>query len=57
MTKANLIAPYGGKLVNLMVEGREREELLHAPRNCPPSKFPCARYATWNCWQPAVFRR
>ena len=28
MTKANLIAPYGGKLVNLVVEGAEREELL-----------------------------
>ena len=28
MSKANLIAPYGGKLVNLVVEGKEREELL-----------------------------
>ena len=28
MTKANLISPYGGKLVNLVVEGAEREELL-----------------------------
>jgi sulfate adenylyltransferase len=28
MTKANLIAPYGGNLVNLVVEEKEREELL-----------------------------
>ena len=28
MTKADLIAPYGGKLVNLVVEEKEREELL-----------------------------
>jgi len=28
MSKAKLITPYGGKLVNLVVEGREREELL-----------------------------
>ena len=29
MTKADLIAPYGGKLVNLVVEEKEREELLN----------------------------
>src|SRR5215208_975497 len=28
MTRANLIAPYGGKLVNLVVDAKEREELL-----------------------------
>ena len=28
MSKANLISPYGGKLVNLVVDGQEREELL-----------------------------
>src|SRR4026208_268542 len=28
MSKAKLINPYGGKLVNLVVEGKEREELL-----------------------------
>jgi sulfate adenylyltransferase len=28
MAKAKLITPYGGKLVNLVVEGKEREELL-----------------------------
>ncbi len=28
MTKANLISPYGGKLVNLVVDEKEREELL-----------------------------
>lgn len=28
MSKANLISPYGGKLVNLVVTGDEREELL-----------------------------
>src|SRR5512143_2579630 len=33
MTKAKLIAPYGGKLVNLVVTGGERDELLgRAPR-------------------------
>src|SRR5512147_777253 len=33
MTKANLIAPYGGKLVNLVVDDKEREELLaRAPK-------------------------
>jgi sulfate adenylyltransferase len=33
MTKANLIAPYGGKLVNLVVGAKEREELLaRAPK-------------------------
>src|SRR5512147_1720719 len=33
MAKAKLITPYGGKLVNLVVEGREREELLaHASK-------------------------
>jgi len=29
MKKAKLISPYGGKLVNLVVEGKEREEALH----------------------------
>ena len=28
MSKANLISPYGGKLVNLVVDEKEREELL-----------------------------
>jgi sulfate adenylyltransferase len=28
MSKANLIAPYGGKLVNLVVDEKEREKLL-----------------------------
>jgi sulfate adenylyltransferase len=28
MAKAKLIAPYGGKLVNLVVEGKERDELI-----------------------------
>ena len=33
MTTANLIAPYGGKLVNLVVDEKEREELLaRAPK-------------------------
>lgn len=33
MTKAKLIAPYGGKLVDLVVTGKERDELLgRAPR-------------------------
>jgi len=33
MPKAKLISPYGGKLVNLVVDGKEREELLaQAPK-------------------------
>ncbi len=33
MSKANLITPYGGKLVNLVVDEKEREELLaRAPK-------------------------
>ena len=28
MSKSKLIAPYGGKLVNLVAEGEEREELV-----------------------------
>ena len=33
MMKANLIAPFGGKLVNLIAEEKEREELLaRAPK-------------------------
>src|SRR5512132_4468042 len=33
MSKANLIAPYGDKLVNLVVDEKEREELLaRAPK-------------------------
>jgi sulfate adenylyltransferase len=33
MSKANLISPYGGKLVNLVVDEKEREELLaRAPK-------------------------
>jgi sulfate adenylyltransferase len=39
MTKANLIAPYGGKLVNLMVEGKEREELLAKAAKLPSIKI------------------
>ncbi len=33
--KANLITPYGGKLVNLLVEGEEREELLARSSRLP----------------------
>jgi sulfate adenylyltransferase len=39
MTKANLIAPYGGKLVNLVVEGQEREELLARAAQLPSIKI------------------
>src|SRR4030095_7260789 len=39
MAKANLIAPYGGKLVNLLVEGKEREELLSRAANLPSIKI------------------
>jgi sulfate adenylyltransferase len=39
MSKANLIAPYGGKLVNLVVEGKEREELLARAAKLPSIKI------------------
>lgn len=39
MTKANLIAPYGGKLVNLVAEGSEREELLARAAQLPSIKI------------------
>jgi sulfate adenylyltransferase len=37
--KANLIPPYGGKLVNLVVEGAEREELLARASKLPSIKI------------------
>src|SRR3990172_117039 len=39
MTKANLIAPYGGKLVNLVVDAKERENLLARASNLPSLKI------------------
>jgi len=39
MAKAKLIAPYGGKLVNLVVEGKEREELLARAARLPSIKI------------------
>jgi sulfate adenylyltransferase len=39
MAKAKLIAPYGGKLVNLVVEGKEREELLTRAAQLPSIKI------------------
>ncbi len=39
MAKAKLIAPYGGKLVNLVVEGKEREELLAKATQLPSIKI------------------
>jgi sulfate adenylyltransferase len=39
MAKAKLIAPYGGKLVNLVVEGKEREELLTRAAKLPSIKI------------------
>ena len=39
MAKANLITPYGGKLVNLVVEGKEREELLARAGKLPSIKI------------------
>ena len=33
--EGNLISPYGGKLVNLLVEGEEREELLERSNHLP----------------------
>ena len=39
MSKAKLIAPYGGKLVNLVVEGKERDELLARASELPSIKI------------------
>jgi len=39
MSKANLISPYGGKLVNLVVEGAEREELIARAGKLPSIKI------------------
>jgi sulfate adenylyltransferase len=39
MTKAKLIPPYGGKLVNLVVEGKEREDLLARAGKLPSIKI------------------
>jgi sulfate adenylyltransferase len=39
MSKANLISPYGGKLVNLVVDGKEREELLARSSKLPSIKI------------------
>jgi sulfate adenylyltransferase len=39
MAKAKLIPPYGGKLVNLLVEGKEREELLARAGKLPSIKI------------------
>jgi sulfate adenylyltransferase len=39
MTKANLIAPYGGQLVNLVVEGAERDALLAKAAKLPSIKI------------------
>ncbi len=39
MKKANLIAPYGGELVNLVVTGEEREELLARTAQLPSIKI------------------
>ena len=39
MPKANLIPPYGGKLVNLLVTGKERDELVARVPNLPSLKI------------------
>ncbi len=39
MSKANLIAPYGGKLVNLLVTGKEREDLVARAAHLPSIKI------------------
>ena len=39
MAKAKLIPPYGGKLVNLVVEGKEREELIARASKLPSIKI------------------
>lgn len=39
MSKAKLIAPYGGKLVNLMVTGKERDALIARAAHLPSIKI------------------
>src|SRR5512139_3499534 len=39
MSKAKLITPYGGKLVDLMVEGAAREELIARAAKLPSIKI------------------
>jgi sulfate adenylyltransferase len=39
LTKAKLITPYGGNLVNLVVEGEEREELIARAAQMPSIKI------------------
>ena len=39
MSKANLISPYGGQLVNLVVTGAEREALLARAPKLPSIKI------------------
>lgn len=39
MSKANLISPYGGKLVDLMAAGKEREELIARLPSLPSIKI------------------
>jgi hypothetical protein len=56
MTKAKLIDPYGGKLVNLVVNAEEREDLLARASQLPSIKITMRIFATWNYWLPAVFR-
>jgi len=39
MSKANLISPYGGKLVNLVVHDKERDDLLARASRLPSIKI------------------
>ena len=39
MSKANIIPPYGGKLVNLVVAGKERDDLVSRVPNLPSIKI------------------
>jgi len=39
MSKANIIPPYGGKLVNLVLTGKERDELVARVPNLPSIKI------------------
>ena len=39
MANAKLIPPYGGKLVNLVIEGKEREDLLARASKLPSIKI------------------
>jgi hypothetical protein len=51
-----LIAPYGGKLVNLLVSDEERQELLSRSSRLPSVQISPRACVTWSCWRRAGSR-